>query len=205
LAGCRGEPFVQSPLALLRERSVEPLALLGARSVDLLALLCECSAVFLWVALICCSMLALVERKPLICATTVPITVSACNDHRDGLSVHKRNLARSRSVVWTRRSFFRAVGSLARTSEARQRTGKTVAIPRCWKWTLRRLTPSVQPADIDRRRERGPERGDGQPPGRGPGPLVHVDTMNVRKPEDIAPTASKLSFKITASSHGLVP
>jgi hypothetical protein len=74
---CRGEPLVQRPGALLRKRSVKLLALRHQRCLQLLAALCECVGSVLLGCLICRSVLALVERKPMICAITVPITVRA--------------------------------------------------------------------------------------------------------------------------------
>ena len=64
LPGRRGEPFVQGPGALLRERSVQLLTLLRERFVQLLALLRECPQVS-----------RLVARRPKYCAASVPIRV----------------------------------------------------------------------------------------------------------------------------------
>ena len=62
LLSCRGEPFVQGPGALLRERPVQLLTLLG---VFQLLVLSHC----LWVS-------RLVARRPRYCTTTVAITVT---------------------------------------------------------------------------------------------------------------------------------
>ena len=65
LPGRRGEPFIQGPGALLRERSVQLLTLRRERFVQLLMLLFEC--------LFGCP--GLVARRPTYCAASVPIRV----------------------------------------------------------------------------------------------------------------------------------
>ena len=65
LLGCRGEPFVQGPGALLRERLVQLIALRLQRLVQLFTLLFECP---FWCP-------GVVARRPKYCAASVPISV----------------------------------------------------------------------------------------------------------------------------------
>jgi hypothetical protein len=71
LLGCRGEPFVQRPDTLHRERSIQLFTLLAEHPVWLLT---RCAA------------------AEILRGQGADHGEGTCDDHRDGLSVHKRNL-----------------------------------------------------------------------------------------------------------------